>query len=440
MSSTAFDAEVFKPVVFAVMPYGVRTHPETGTRFDFDRLYREVIVPAAEAAGCRAIRSDHEATGGVVHTSMFARLLLADVVVADLSIPNPNVYYELGIRHATRPRATVTIGCFAGANIPFDVAPLRHLAYTLDDGVPEDPAALRTNLEARIRAGLAEQATADSPLFSLVAGYPAIELSHEVAESYRDRIGSTIAWRSLLQQAVLREDIDAVDRLVEACGGNTELVVDAVLAYRDLQAHASMITLIEKYPGIASSAPGTELLAFAYNRRNHPGDRTRASALLDALVARDSMTSERGALLGRVYKDSWLDARSAGTADAPILLEQAIDAYRSGFEADPRDPYPGVNLTTLLALTGNEDELARIAPVVAFALARRGGVRARDYFDLAALCELCCATGDTDTARKAAAVALSRPHPTWARSSTARNLLLLGEVRPIAAEIGRTFA
>jgi hypothetical protein len=163
VSSTTFDTEIFKPVVFAVMPYGTRTHPETGTRLDCDRLYREVIVPAAEAAGCRAVRSDHEAAGGVVHTSMFARLLLADVVVADLSLPNPNVYYELGVRHATRPRATITIGCFAGANIPFDVAPLRHLTYTLNDGAPEDPTTLRTSLEARIRAGLAERATADSP-------------------------------------------------------------------------------------------------------------------------------------------------------------------------------------------------------------------------------------------------------------------------------------
>jgi tetratricopeptide (TPR) repeat protein len=371
---------------------------------------------------------------------MFERLLLSDIVVADLSIPNPNVYYELGIRHAARPRSTITLGCFTGSAVPFDVAPLRHLTYTSEAGVPEDIAALRDILQARICAGLEERSAADSPLFALVAGYPAIELSRDFAESYRDRVGSVITWRSLLQQAVASGDVNEVDQLVDSCGGNVELIVDAVLAYRDLQQYGSMIDLLEKHRAIASSAPGTELLAFAYNRRNLPGDRAKAVMLLEALIERDAMTSERGALLGRVFKDSWLAARAAGTADAAILREQAIDAYRKGFEADPRDPYPGVNLTTLLALAGEENELAKVSPVVAFALARRGGLRARDYYDLAALCELCCAIGDMDTARQAAALALTRPHPTWARASTARNLALLGEVRPLAAELSLMFA
>jgi hypothetical protein len=72
-----------KPLVFSVMPYGVRLSPETGLRFDFDRIHQEIVVPAARAAGCQVIRSDHEALGGVIHTAMFERLLLADVVVAE---------------------------------------------------------------------------------------------------------------------------------------------------------------------------------------------------------------------------------------------------------------------------------------------------------------------------------------------------------------------
>jgi hypothetical protein len=431
--------ESLKPLVFSVMPYGVRTHPETGQRFDFDWIHRELVAPAAEAAGCRVIRSDHEALGGLIHTSMFERLLLADVVVADISIPNPNVFYELGIRHATRPRATITIGNFTGSSVPFDVAPLRHLTYNLDGSQVRDVAALRTTLTERIRAGVAEHASVDSPLFSLVAGYPGIELSHEFAESYRDRINSVLTWRSLLTQAVTSGDRASVDNLVGACDGNLELITDAVLAYRDLEAYDAMIKLIEAHAQIASSAPGIELAAFARNRRNLPGDRSYALRLLENLVDRDGMSSERGALMGRIYKDGWLEARAVGAKDAPSLLFNAIDAYRRGLETDPRDPYPGVNLVTLLAHAGQGLEISKIAPVVAFALARRGGLRARDYFDVAALCELCCATGDENTAREAAMLARGRPHPTWARLSTARNLRLLGEVRPIAGELSMVF-
>ena len=328
--SAGAESEALKPLVFSVMPYGTRTHPDSGEVFDFDRLHHEVVAPAAAAAGCRVIRSDHEALGGIVHASMFERLLLADVVVADISLPNPNVFYELGIRHATRPRATITMGCFTGSMVPFDVAPLRHLTYQLNAGVPGDITALRAELTERIRTGVTERAAVDSPLFSLIAGYPAIELAHEVAESYRDRVSSVITWRSLLAQAVATKDRTEVDRLVDVCEGNLELVVDAVLAYRDLDVYDAMLALIDAYDTLASSAPGIELAAFARNRRNAPGDRTYALRILEALVHRDGMTSERGALMGRIYKDAWLEARASGAREAASLLLNAIHAYRSG--------------------------------------------------------------------------------------------------------------
>ena len=62
--------------------------------------------------------------------------------------------------------------------------------------------------------------------------------------------------------------------------------------------------------------------------------------------------------MGRVYKDAWLQAHEQGATEARSLLLNAIDAYRRGLEADPRDTYPGVNLTTLLALAEMDDEMA----------------------------------------------------------------------------------
>jgi len=40
---------------------------------------------------------------------MYQQLLMADVVVADLSTYNCNAFYELGVRHALRPYTTITI-------------------------------------------------------------------------------------------------------------------------------------------------------------------------------------------------------------------------------------------------------------------------------------------------------------------------------------------
>lgn len=50
------------------------------------------------------VRADEEKLGGIIHKAMFERLLLCAFAVADLTTSNPNVMYELEIRHAALPR------------------------------------------------------------------------------------------------------------------------------------------------------------------------------------------------------------------------------------------------------------------------------------------------------------------------------------------------
>ena len=71
---------------------------------------------------------------------MFQELLVADLVVADLTIDNPNVWYELGVRHALRARGVVII-CGGTVTTAFDLYTDRKLRYALKDGAP-DPAQL----------------------------------------------------------------------------------------------------------------------------------------------------------------------------------------------------------------------------------------------------------------------------------------------------------
>ncbi|MDL1893462.1 tetratricopeptide repeat protein, partial [Sphingobacteriales bacterium CHB3] len=84
--------------VFVAMPFGVKEG------IDFNKVYSDLIKPALESAGFDVFRADEEIRGGNIRTDMFQELLLADLVVADLSIDNPNVWYELGVRHALRSR------------------------------------------------------------------------------------------------------------------------------------------------------------------------------------------------------------------------------------------------------------------------------------------------------------------------------------------------
>ena len=59
---------------------------------------------------------------------MFQRLLAADLVVADLSVHNANVFYELGIRHALRQQKTFIVRASTDT-FPFDLQTDRQLTF-----------------------------------------------------------------------------------------------------------------------------------------------------------------------------------------------------------------------------------------------------------------------------------------------------------------------
>src|SRR5918996_5511820 len=115
---------------FVAMPFGIKED------IDFNAVFRELIKPALEDAGFEVFRADEEMRAGNIRTDMFQELLLADLVVADLSIDNPNVWYELGVRHALRARGVIQIKCQRDY-MPFDVYTDRSLRYHIKDGVPE---------------------------------------------------------------------------------------------------------------------------------------------------------------------------------------------------------------------------------------------------------------------------------------------------------------
>src|ERR1700722_4115602 len=134
------------------MPFGIKPGAD-GKPIDFNRVYREYIARALDAAGLESFRADKEIRAGDIKTDMFQELLVADLVVADLTIDNPNVWYELGVRHALRARGVVLV---SGGRVTtaFDLYTDRKLRYTLKNGAP-DPATLqdeKSKLTAMVQA------------------------------------------------------------------------------------------------------------------------------------------------------------------------------------------------------------------------------------------------------------------------------------------------
>src|ERR1700744_3147641 len=95
------------PKLFVIMPFGVKEHD--GTTLDFDNVYRAAIRPTAEHAGWQVLRIDEVLTPGTISDQYLKELLTSELVLADISIPNANVYYELGIRHSVSSSGTLLI-------------------------------------------------------------------------------------------------------------------------------------------------------------------------------------------------------------------------------------------------------------------------------------------------------------------------------------------
>lgn len=95
-------------------------------RKKYDGLIKEAISQARPDLDIS--RADDIASPGTITTDIIARIMHSDYVIADVTFPNPNVFYELGLRHACRA-GTVILKDRSGPNVPFDIAHLRYIDY-----------------------------------------------------------------------------------------------------------------------------------------------------------------------------------------------------------------------------------------------------------------------------------------------------------------------
>jgi gamma-glutamylcyclotransferase (GGCT)/AIG2-like uncharacterized protein YtfP len=107
-------------VCFIISPFGTEG---SATRAKADELLAYVFRPAAQECGYEVIRGDELPRPGLITPQLIDSLLHAELVIADLTGQNPNVIYELGLRHASgRPVIQVTAG---DDPLPFDIKDFR---------------------------------------------------------------------------------------------------------------------------------------------------------------------------------------------------------------------------------------------------------------------------------------------------------------------------
>lgn len=441
------------PLCFVLMPFGVKTDI-SGKTINFDTVYKKLIAPAIIQAGMEPIRADEEKAGGFIHKPMYERLLLCEYAVADLSIGNANVFYELGIRHAVKPHTTISI-FESSARLPFDVAPLRTVPYSFKDDAVDNLDAMIALLADRLKESK-QDATTDSPVDQLVAGYkfPDLDPLIPLTESFRDRMTRNEDLKKQMKAIVrewepLNQDLSkatpeqqpAIATQMDATTGKLlqiqdslvigdedyDVIVAMQVAFRAMSAFDKMVALHEheSYPSdIKEAVIAQQQYAFALNRI---GRRDDSQAVLEGLITKYGADAETLGLLGRIYKERWQEALKDNKAlVAKAQLNKAIETYMAGYDNDPRNYYPGINAVTLMYIRdGNDPAVKSLLPVIKFTTQRCANLQPEDYWAKATLLELAVLENDPDGALAALEGVLTLKPEAWMKKSTLQNIDLI---------------
>lgn len=370
-----------RPVCFMVMPFRRRKVEGAAagapTELDCDALWDRAIRPAIETLGYLPIRADAD-TGALIVKDMLERLAFADLVLADVSLPNGNVYYELGLRHVARATGAVLLAA-AWSRPLFDIDQFRTIRYPLPDGtVPDaDAAAIRTVLLDAIPR-LRDSPT---PWHALITadGAAAGRLAFLSQSEAISRLQGQMRAARLAAKDERRSRVQSlVDEIPDSTLAIPEIASELLILVRDELGWEALLAFIGRLPAHVRQQPATreqEMLALA--ETGQPFD---AIARLELLVQELGDSPERQGLIGGRYKRLWrreMDERKKRgeqlpSADERRFLNKAIEHYTRGMELDFNEYYCSCNLPQLLRARGKGGDQERAAVVDHFVLAACG--------------------------------------------------------------------
>jgi len=381
------------PHVFVVMPFGVkeaqRATPATenapekpAIKISFDEVYDLLIKPALTKGGFVPFRADKEPGAGDIRTDMYFELVTADVILADISILNANVFYELGVRHGVAPRGVLMIHG-GWTNRPFDVAPDRTFSYdgklfAVRPGERTDEWSTRLEAETDKLATLLKNAsevdeqTIGSPVYKELVGLKPPDWSN-IQTARAKYFGDVFAdWRARVESA----------KLNGWPGDILTLADDAPTRFhraRLLWQAADALCSMHRFEAALSVLK--DLLALDPNHRDA---QTRLGLVLGRLgkvneakvhmlnvVEQYKDDTEAQGILGRVYKDLWrlewkdlesLEERQRQAVSTSNYIASAVRSYdraaRKKF-----DYYNGINVVSFVKLLEHLKEATGEQPV-----------------------------------------------------------------------------
>lgn len=146
-----------KKICFVISPIG---EEDSITRKHSDQLLKHIISSGVEHLGYEVIRADKISEPGIITHQIIQHIVDSPLVIADLTDRNPNVFYELALRHAIRKPLVQLIK--KGELIPFDVAATRIIQFDLHN--LDSVEAAKVEIGAQVKSLEAGKNDTDNPI------------------------------------------------------------------------------------------------------------------------------------------------------------------------------------------------------------------------------------------------------------------------------------
>jgi hypothetical protein len=419
---------------FIVRPFGEKEG------IDFDRVERELIQPAL--ARLRAL--GHDVAGGTtgeiaragnIREDMFRMLVVADLVIADVSIHNANAFYELGVRHALRPGSTFMIRSETPHQYPFDLQTDRYFLYDA-----ANPGARVEQMAQALRSTLDSSERRDSPIFQLLPSLQPHARKNlvKVPDDFDIDVKLAAKGNDRGKLRLYAQEVRSFEWDQEGLG----LVGSAQFGLRAFPGARETFEVLRS--AMRNDVKANQRLGTIYQRlaQEAPAEQketqlTQSDTAIERALAAAQTPADRAeayALLASNEKSRWIAEFRAAAADSRRAValrsphfRKMLDLYLKAANIDLNAYYPAVNA---LAMLSTQVTLARALPDAW-----------QDTLDDPDQAETALKARETLAARLSASLALALemdevmgkrdgPPDAWAVSSRADLTLLIAAAKP----------
>lgn len=346
---------------FVIRPFGQKsTH--SGDTIDFDQVHEQLIAVALHKCGFTGGTTAKFIAQGSIHEDMFREIVIADLVIVDVSIHNANAFYELGIRHALRKGHTIIIRAdkYNDKRV-FDLNSEKNMSYCLDD--------LGSSVDMLVKTikSTINSAPNDSPVFRLLPRLQPVNTSEVqvVPDSFCEEINEIVKGLKTNKP----EQLQCLKHETRGHYWEREAFLHIARAQSRIADHQGAISSWEYLrQSTTHEAEANQQLATSYQKIGELGkSENAANRSLSNKSLSDWQEAETHSLIGSNIKRRWL-AQFSSTQDvlerqrialSSDLLRKAYSAYVSGFDSHSSHFYSGLNAVLMRSI---QIELAVMHP------------------------------------------------------------------------------